>query len=188
MPEQTPKPVTPDYTTVTYKGIVFQVRKNFIGVGGDICALINKHDDSMVLEPLWLMRLPEFKDYSLCVHNCRIIMNDIREMEAKLKATKDTKLAKTLKANIAKGYEDFKKESSILDSPAVAAVAARYTAIEKQVRFQFVNDPENIKSATETLLIGDLSKIDFETYDEGLVEFRDRLFDVFFYTKSMMQI
>ncbi len=175
-----------DYTSVTYKGIVFEVRKNFLGVGRDICALINKHDDNMVLEPLWLMRLPEFKEYSLCVHNCRIIRQDITEMEAKLKATKDTKLTKTLKASIAKAYEDFNKESRILDSPAVAAIAARYTAIEKQVRFEFVNDPENIKAAAEALLIGDLSRIDFEHVDDDFLEFRDKLFDVFFYMKSRM--
>lgn len=186
MPKQTQKPGIPDYTKVIYKGITFEIRKNFIGVGRAINDLITKHDDSMTVEPLWLMRLPEFKEYSLCIHNCRVIRQDIEKQEEKLKATRDTKLQKKLRDIIAKETADFQKESGVLDNPAVAAVAARYTAIEHQVRFEFINDPDNIRAAAEALLVGDLSQIDFNTFDEGFVSFRDMLFDVFFSMKSRM--
>lgn len=187
MPKQTQKPGIPDYTKVIYKGVTFEVRKNFIGVGRAISDLINKYDDSMTVEPLWLMRLPEFKEYSLCVHNCRIIRKDIETQEAKLKATRDSKLQKSIKSSIDKAEKDFEAERSVLTAPAVSAVAARYSTIESQVRFEFINDPDNIKAAAEALLVGDLSQIDFGNYDEDLVKFRDQLFDVFFYTKSRIQ-
>jgi len=177
-------------TEVHYKEHIFPVRKNFIGVGQRITKLINDYDNSTFIEPLWLMRQPEYEEYSLCIHNCRQYMADIAAHEKKLAATapSDKAVIKECKDIIAADNRALAAETETLrNKPAVAAAGMRYNAIIEQVRFSFVNDPANIKEAAEILLSGDISLIDFDTYDEALVAFRDELFSVFFSMKSMMQ-
>jgi len=177
-------------TEVHYKEHTFPVRKNFIGVGQRITKLINDYDNSVFIEPLWLMRQPEYEEYALVIHNCRQYMADIAAHKKKLKATapSDKAVIKEYEDIIAAGTRALNAETaSLRNKPAVAAAGARYNAIIEQVRFSFVNDPANIKEAAEILLSGDISVIDFDTYDESLAAFRDEVFSVFFSMKTRMQ-
>lgn len=170
-----------------YKKHTFTVRDNFLGVGEKLHELNMQLDDSELLEPLWIYRLPEYDIYLSTVNDCRTILQDVYKNKTELSKCKSPARKKELTNFIKAGEKAYEAEIKNLEKPVISAIAMRMARMNESIRMKFVNNMDNFKKCAEALLIGDLSVIEWDNPDNDLVKLRNDLFGFFFSIRNTTQ-
>lgn len=180
--------------TITYKGIAYKVRSNKLGVGERINTLISPLKDDLLLEPYWILRIPEAAEYSAIKNSIAQISLSISEMQSDLNS-KEThpQRKKEIEKTISKAKGDLIQAKAGLSKPQMERIQWRITEQENDVYSKFIDDLDNFKEAVSILLLGDvtpiiedINKIPEHGAGKEIIELRDQVFKVFFSLTGMM--
>lgn len=166
-----------------YKDTEFKVRQNALGVGSEIAKLAAAYEDELLLAKYHVVKLPDYGQYQMIMHNISQIAIDYREQSEKLKKAKGAEKTRLAKI-VATGKKALDAEFKLLEEPAINVIATRVDSITREVYFGFTNNTDNLKALCDALLIGDTSLIKYDEPDSDLLALRDTVFEVFFSIKS----